>query len=153
MVANLHLRDYVRLNMEYNIRTFNSHDIERIRGFLDLATDSKKGERYKSLVRLKNDLAYADIVLPEEMPGNVVTMNSRIRIDNASSKGTEEITLVFPQEADYNQGKVSLLAPLGAALLGCRQGDTVTYIAPGGEVMVKIMEILYQPEANGDFTA
>jgi regulator of nucleoside diphosphate kinase len=141
------------MNMEYNLRTFNAHDIERIRGFLDLATDSKKGERYKSLIRLKNDLAYADVVDPEEMPGDVVTMNSLIRIDNASSSGTEEITLVFPQEADYKLGKVSLLAPLGAALLGCRQGETVTYIAPGGEVKVKILEILYQPEANGDFVS
>lgn len=139
--------------MDNNIRTFNAHDIERIRGFLDLATNSKKGEKYKSLIRLKNDLAYADVVSPNEMPSNVVTMNSRVRIDNANSSGLEELVLVFPQEADYNQGKVSLLAPLGAALLGCKKGDTVSYIAPGGEVKVKIVEILYQPEANGDYTA
>jgi regulator of nucleoside diphosphate kinase len=87
------------------------------------------------------------------MPGNVITMNSRVRIDNASSTGTEEIVLVFPQEADYEQGKISLLAPLGAALLGCKNGETVSSIAPGGEVIVKILKILYQPEANGDFTS
>lgn len=136
--------------MERNNRTFNSHDIERIRGFLELAT-AKKGEKFRSLVQLKNDLAYSDVVAPTEMPHDVVTMNTEIRIEFTASGETKEVILVFPEEADFSKSKISLLAPLGAALLGCKRGETAVYTAPGGNVEVKIQEILYQPEANGDF--
>lgn len=78
-------------------------------------------------------------------------MNSKVRIEFTASGDTKEITLVFPEEADFPKAKISLLAPLGAALLGCKRGETAVYTAPGGEVEVKILEILYQPEANGDF--
>jgi regulator of nucleoside diphosphate kinase len=57
---------------------------------------------------------------------------------------------VFPEEADIPQGKISILAPLGTAMLGYRVGDTFEWDTPGGKRSIRVMKILYQPEASGD---
>jgi len=133
------------------MRYFNAYDIDRIRGFLELATVGGS-ERYRYLVGLKKELEYSAILSPEEMPADVVTMNSRVRIGDISNGGDVTVTLVFPQEADYEQKKVSLLAPLGAALLGCHAGEEICYQAPGGSTKIVIKEIIYQPEAAKQYS-
>jgi regulator of nucleoside diphosphate kinase len=137
--------------MANKTRYFNAYDIDRIRGFLELATVGGS-ERYRYLVRLKQELVYSEILAPEEMPADVVTMNSQVGIHDLSNGGTITVTLVFPQEADYEQKKVSLLAPLGAALLGCHAGEEICYEAPGGSTRILIKEILYQPEAAKEYS-
>ena len=132
-------------------RYFNAYDIDRIRGFLELATVDG-AERYRYLVGLKQELEYSVILSPEEMPADVVTMNSQVCIDDLSNGGTMTITLVFPQEADFEQKKVSILAPLGAALLGCHAGEEICYEAPGGRKKITITDILYQPEAAKEYS-
>ena len=132
-------------------RYFNAYDIDRIRGFLELATVGG-AERYRYLVGLKQELEYSAILAPEEMPADVVTMNSQVCINDLSNGSTVTITLVFPQEADYEQKKVSLLAPLGAALLGCHAGEEICYEAPGGRKRIVITDILYQPEAAKEYS-
>lgn len=129
---------------------FNAHDIDRIRGFLELATSSAS-DRYVHLRGLKERLAQAEVVPPGEMPPHTVTMNTRVKVQDVDSKEHMEFILVFPQDADYEQKKVSLLAPLGAALLGSQIGQTVRYQAPGGTSTILVEEILYQPEASGDY--
>ena len=79
-------------------------------------------------------------------------MNSRIRIKDITNGSTVLVTLVFPQDADYEQEKVSLLAPLGAALLGRYAGEEFSYDAPGGSTEIVIEEIAYQPEAAREYT-
>ncbi len=130
---------------------FNAYDIDRIRGFLKLAT-AGGAERYRSLVGLKQKTESSAILAPEEIPPDVVTMNSQVRIKDITNGGTMLITLVFPQDADYEQQKVSLLAPLGAALLGCYVGEELSYDAPGGSTKIVIKEIVYQPEAAKEYT-
>jgi regulator of nucleoside diphosphate kinase len=137
--------------MAKKTRYFNAYDIDRIRGFLKLATVGRS-ERYRYLVRLKQKLEYAEILAPEEMPADVVTMNSQVCINDLSNGGTITVTLVFPQEADYEQKKVSLLAPLGASLLGCHAGEEICYEAPGGSKRILLKEILYQPEAAKEYS-
>jgi regulator of nucleoside diphosphate kinase len=137
--------------MAAKARCFNAYDIDRIRGFLDLATEGGS-ERYRYLLGLKRELKYSQILSPEEMPADVVTMNSRVRINDLSNSGTVTVTLVFPQDADYEQKKVSILAPLGAALLGCHAGEEICYEAPGGSTRILIEEILYQPEAAREYS-
>jgi len=78
-------------------------------------------------------------------------MNTRVKVQDVDSKEHMEFILVFPQDADYEQKKVSLLAPLGAALLGSQIGQTVRYQAPGGTSTILVEEIMYQPEASGDY--
>jgi len=137
--------------MATKIRYFNAYDIDRIRGFLELATVGGS-QRYRYLLGLKQELEYSVILAPEEMPADVVTMNSQVCINDLSNGGTVTVTLVFPQEADYEQKKVSLLAPLGAALLGCHAGEEICYEAPGGRKKIVITDILYQPEAAKEYS-
>ena len=137
--------------MAARTRYFNAYDIDRIHGFLELATVGGS-ERYRYLVGLKLELENAVILPPEEMPPDVVTMNSQVRINDITNRGAIMVRLVFPQEADYEQKKVSLLAPLGAALLGRHAGEEFCYNAPGGSTRIVIEEIVYQPEAAKEYS-
>ena len=85
------------------------------------------------------------------VPDEVVTMRSKVLVRDLKSGESETYTLVFPDEADINAGKLSVLAPLGTALLGARAGDVVEFAAPAGHRRLKVEKVLYQPEAAGDF--
>ena len=103
-----------------------------------------------NLEKLEEELARSDEVAPGEVAADVVTMNSRVRLQDEASGQTLECNLVFPGEADASANRISIVAPLGTAILGYRVGDTVTWPMPGGERQYKIVEIVYQPEAAGD---
>jgi regulator of nucleoside diphosphate kinase len=112
--------------------------------------------RYRSshamlLVALREELDRGTVVAPGRVPKGVVTMHSRVRIRDVQDDEAETYTLVYPDEADINQGKLSVLAPLGTALLGTRVGDVVEFDAPAGTRRLKVERVLYQPEAAGDF--
>lgn len=109
-------------------------------------------ERQKeNLARLAEDLDRANVVEPRDIPADVVTMNSKVQLRNLDS-GTEMIfTLVYPTGADASQDKISVLAPVGSAVLGYRAGDVIEWNVPAGKRRLKIEKVLYQPEANGDF--
>jgi regulator of nucleoside diphosphate kinase len=78
-------------------------------------------------------------------------MNSKVRFVDLRTREKETYTLVYPEEADVDLAKLSVLAPLGTALLGASVGDVVECRTPGGVRRLKIERILYQPEAAGDF--
>jgi len=103
------------------------------------------------LTRLENELEQVQVVSPQAIPGNVVTMNSQARVRDLDSSEEMVFTLVFPAEADYILGRLSVLAPIGTALLGYRVGDTVEFEVPAGVRRLKIEQIIYQPEAAGDY--
>ncbi|MDR4458971.1 MAG: nucleoside diphosphate kinase regulator [Nitrospirales bacterium] len=103
------------------------------------------------LESLIEELDRAHIVLPEDIPADVVTMNSRVRLSDPSKEEDLIYTLVFPRDADSGAGKISVLAPIGTAILGYRVGDIIEWPVPLGTRKVKIEEVLYQPEAAGDF--
>lgn len=88
---------------------------------------------------------------PQDIPPNVIAMNLEICLVDLSTK--EEITcrLVFPDHADYNQGRISILAPIGTALLGYSVGEVIEWKVPAGIAKVKVEKVLYQPEAAGDY--
>ena len=104
-----------------------------------------------SLTKLEKELEWAHAVSPQEIPGYVVTMNSQARVKDLDSKQVMIFTLVCPADADYERGRVSVLAPIGTALLGYRAGETVEWEVPGGVRRLKIEQVLYQPEAAGDY--
>ena len=104
-----------------------------------------------NLEKLEEELARSDEVAPSEVAADVVTMNSRVRLQDEASGQTLECNLVFPEEADASANKISIVAPLGTAILGYRVGDTVIWPMPHGERRYKIVEIAYQPEAAGDY--
>jgi len=100
---------------------------------------------------LEAELARAEVVDPEEIPPAVVTMNSTVRFKVASSAEEFCLTLVYPKDVDTSGEKISILAPVGSALLGLSQGDEIEWPKPGGGVLrVRIMEVTYQPERSGE---
>lgn len=103
------------------------------------------------LKELESELKRAHIVSSKEIPDNVVTMNSRVVIKFTDTN--EEITyqLVFPEDADIDKGRISILAPIGTALLGYRVGDTIEWKVPAGVTKIQVIKIIYQPEAAGDY--
>lgn len=100
---------------------------------------------------LNKELGKAKILRPEEIPDNVVTMNSKIRIRDLDTGEEMIYTLVFPDEANIDSGKISIMSPVGTAILGYSSGDSVSWPVPGGTCHIKIEEIIYQPESSGDY--
>ncbi|MEZ4406468.1 MAG: nucleoside diphosphate kinase regulator [Polyangiales bacterium] len=99
---------------------------------------------------LDAELARAEVVPSSEIGPDVVTMNSRVRFALGDGRCYVR-TLVYPWDADAEKGLVSVLAPLGNALLGLSVDDVMTWTLPDGRtVKVKVLEVLYQPEAAGD---
>ena len=88
---------------------------------------------------------------PREIPRDVITMNSSATVTDLDSGSSSTYTLVFPWDADYQKGRISVLAPLGTALLGYRVGNVVEWQVPAGTRRLRIEAIAYQPEAAGDF--
>jgi regulator of nucleoside diphosphate kinase len=125
-------------------------DLKRLCGLLGCAQSWGNKDR-DCLVKLEEELEWAQVVSPEEIPVDVVTMNSRARIRDLKSNEEMVFTLVFPAEADYERGRLSVLAPIGMALLGYRAGETVEWKVPAGVRRLKIEQVLYQPEAAGDY--
>ena len=99
---------------------------------------------------LRRELDRGTIVPALEVAKGTVTMRSRVRVRDLRARERETFTLVYPEEADIDEGKVSVLAPLGMALLGARVGEVVEVKAPGGVRRFEVEEVLYQPEAAGD---
>ena len=104
---------------------------------------------------LNHELRRAERVAATDILPDVVTMNSRVRLRDLHSDAQLEITLVYPQYADVKAGKISILAPVATAVLGCRVGDKVTWPLPTGtgQATYWLEAILYQPEAIGDFSS
>jgi len=112
-----------------------------------------KGSKSTSihLEGLSEELDRAHIVAPKDIPSDVVTMNSRVRLSDTSKEEDLVYSLVFPRDADAEAGKISILAPIRTAILGYKVGDIIEWLVPLGIRKVKIEEVLYQPEAAGDF--
>lgn len=106
-----------------------------------------------NLLALQAELRKARIVEPDEVTPDVVTMHSTVRVVDARTGEESEFTLVFPDEVDTVYNGVSVVAPLGAAVLGARVGDSVRFQTPGGQRTIRIEEIVYQPEAAGHHEA
>lgn len=101
---------------------------------------------------LEEELARADVVPQAEVPKDVVTMNSRVRFMTQNAEKESEITLVYPQDADASTGKISVLAPIGTALLGLRVGQEIDWALPNGKTTrLRVVGVQYQPEASGDW--
>lgn len=100
---------------------------------------------------LREEIDRAEIVEPEAIPPDRVTMNSRVRFADLESKDEHEITLVFPAHADVGKNRISVLAPVGSALLGLSVGDTIEWPLPNARSRrLRVVAVTYQPEAAGD---
>ncbi|EKO3982706.1 nucleoside diphosphate kinase regulator [Vibrio fluvialis] len=104
------------------------------------------------LEKLEDELDRATIKEPQEMPDNVVSMNSTVRFKFLGKEEIIQKNLVYPNEVKSNDD-ISIFAPVGSALLGLAAGQTLTWPMPGGaEKTIEILEVVYQPEREGDFS-
>ena len=126
------------------------YDMQRLRKLLEGTQRWNQKDR-AYLEHLEDELDRAVTIPSEKIPPNAVTMNSQMRVKDLDTEKEMEIQLVFPSEADFERGKISILAPIGTALIGYRAGDTVEWRVPSGTRRLKIEDVTYQPEAAGDY--
>jgi regulator of nucleoside diphosphate kinase len=123
-------------------------DRKRLEALIDSARmDSRVREDY--LAALEGELGRARVVPAGKVPADVVTMNSVVRLRDLDSDETEEYELVYPTDADVSLNCISVLAPIGTAILGYRLGDVIEWPVPAGLRRLRVEEVLYQPERAG----
>lgn len=126
----------------------SSQDLERIEALLDTLPPDSPAAR-----SLLEELDRADIVAPQDVPSSVVTMRSKVRFQIDEPQETFCLTLSYPREMQEVPDGISILTPIGTALLGLSVGDSIDWPRPDGQlVKVRIVEVLYQPERAGDFS-
>lgn len=126
----------------------SSLDAERLEILMDSLTDAV----FPGKKNLEEELVRADVVDPRDIPATVVTMNSTVRFRVEPLADEFLLTLVYPKDSDAANGKISILTPVGSALLGLSQGDQIEWPKPdGGLLNVRIEEITYQPERSGEY--
>jgi regulator of nucleoside diphosphate kinase len=124
----------------------SSHDARRIEALLA----SPIGKASPVAESLEAELLRAELREPADMPADVVTMNSQLVCVDEDSGTQRVIRLVYPADADADKGQVSVLAPVGAALLGLSVGSSIQWPVPGGRsTRLRVERVLDQPEAQG----
>lgn len=135
---------------DMNKITISRLDHARIRKSIDNAKLSgtiHAAEAEKLLLELEN----AIIVEPRDIPSDVVTMNSEVKISFANTKKSVVFKIVYPDQANIRENKISIFSPIATALIGYRVSDEIEWVVPAGLTRIRIEEILYQPEAAGDY--
>jgi regulator of nucleoside diphosphate kinase len=125
-------------------------DLERLRELVGVARNYRELDQ-AGLKALETELDRASIVSAETVPRDVITMHSRVRIRNLDTGEEIIFTLVYPREANLEKGRISIMTPLGTALLGYRAGDILDWKVPDGVRRLEVVEVEYQPEAAGHF--
>lgn len=135
------------MNMSQPALTLSRLDVERLERLLETPALAA----LPVADALQQEMARAHIVAPEDVPAHVVTMNSTVLCREEGSGREHRFTLAYPRDANATADKVSVLAPVGAALLGLSVGQSIDWPAPEGMLSLHVLGIPYQPEAAGDF--
>ena len=126
----------------------SSHDFNRLENLLD----SPALRRHPAALALMQELYRAQVLAPEHIPEGVVTMHSRVECEEELSGEHHTLTLVYPNEANVDSGRISILAPVASALLGLSHGQVIDWAAPDGRPLrLRVTAVHYQPEASGDY--
>ena len=127
-----------------------SSDKEKLLKMIGLEKEFHVGDK-AYLQSLVHELERAVVVRSEEIPHDVITMHSQVVLRDLDDDEEMTCSLVYPDEADVNDNKISVLAPIGMAVLRYRVGDVVNWDIPGGVVRLQVEKILFQPESSGNF--
>ena len=126
-------------------------DYKRLKDVLDVQVRQSR-TLASELQSLENLLDLARIVRSEEVPQNVVTMNSRVVFRDLGTESEGTVTITYPAEADPSSGRISVLSPVGTALVGATEGQEIELPLPhGNRRSIRIESVAYQPEAEGHF--
>ena len=126
-------------------------DYERLTKLIELAREREGEANSEYLDRLEEELDRAEVVEQKDIPADVITMRSTVRVKDLDTSEEMIYRLVFPTEANYDEGKISVLAPIGTAMLGYRRGDVIEWQVPSGVRRLSVEEVLYQPESKGEY--
>jgi len=126
-----------------------SDDRKRLQALLSRPTEAMDRDDVSGLV---GEVQRAVVVPASEIPPDVITMNTRARLLDLDQRTTLDYTVVYPEDADFAAGRISVVAPIGAAMLGYRVGDEIEWVVPSGPRRLRVEAILYQPEAAGDYS-
>ncbi|MBP1126788.1 MULTISPECIES: nucleoside diphosphate kinase regulator [Pseudomonas] len=122
-------------------------DVQRLEQLID-----RLGDEFPGVEALQAELDRADVVGHDEVPAGVVTMNSSVHCREQGSGKDYHLTLVYPKHANADEGKVSILAPVGSALLGLQVGQHIDWPAPGGKTLkLELLSVEGQPKDGGAF--
>lgn len=130
-------------------RTMTEFDVRRLDALFERIRTQVKPPSTLSV--LERELAQAVVVSPEQVPPTVVTMNSEVQVVDLETDERRSLTVVFPSMSGIEAGRISVLAPLGTALLGSCEGASVAWQTPRGTRRVQVERVVYQPEASGRF--
>ncbi len=131
--------------MNEDVILITEKDLLRIKHVLSF----QKSEEFENL---ELELDRAKIISDDIVPPDLVTMNSKIKFLNVEDNKEMIITIVYPSDANFSEGKVSVLASLGAALIGLRVNQEIKWMFPDGKTKtLKLLSVIYQPEANGQW--
>lgn len=133
----------------------------------DIVITEKDYERLKKLVAeerefggsgdsgelkaLEQELDRGLIVQPADIPQGIITMNSKFILEDLDSGEEMTYSLVYPEKADLLENRISIMAPVGTAIIGYHEGDEIHWQVPTGIARLKIIKVIYQPEASGNF--
>lgn len=121
-------------------------DLDRLLDLLEAYAAGSGGRRFD---KLENELARAVVVSRDQIPKDVVTMNSRVEFEDETTGERHEFTLAYPGSADISKGSISILAPVGSALLGLSAGQSIDWELPNGQKRrYRVISVPYQPEAT-----
>lgn len=127
--------------------TLTQEDFERLSALIE----RYNGGRLAPLAEaLEDEVVRARVVSKDEIAKDIVTMNSRSVFRFLDTGDEREVTLVYPEQADVDTHRISVLAPIGTALLGLSVGQTIRWPTPEGERTLELIAVRYQPEASGD---
>jgi regulator of nucleoside diphosphate kinase len=130
--------------------TLTKNDYTRI---YKAITDAKNSKTINSneAEKLLSELSKAEIVPSEKIDKDVVTMNSEVKLFFENTQKEQSFKIVYPQDANLKENKISIFSPIATALIGYKISDEIEWIVPGGMTKIKIVDLIYQPEAAGDF--
>ena len=121
-------------------------DADRLEALLERLSE----QSFPGKEQLEAELDRATIVSPRDVPGDIVTMNSQVLFRTGEGKEFS-LKLVFPKDSDGSPENISILAPVGSALLGLKEGDTISWPINGGTMQVQVIKVTEQPERDGNF--
>jgi regulator of nucleoside diphosphate kinase len=136
------------LNMIMKPIFITNQDRQRLQELIEVGRAKPNGHA-SYIDALEREVSRSHIVASDSVAADVVTMNSRVRLRDMDSGDIEIYTLVYPSKADPAENRVSVLAPVGTAIVGSRAGDVIEWPVPAGRRRLLVEEVVYQPEKAG----
>jgi len=126
-------------------------DYERLTKLIENEREREDDANREYLDRLEEELDRAEVVEQKDIRADVITMRSMVRLKDLDTGEEMIYRLVFPTEANYDEGRISVLAPIGMAMLGYGHDDVIEWQVPSGVRKLRVEEVLYQPESKGEY--